>query len=50
MKLRPDIRKFSEEEDRIGYCRRCGFKLILLPDDKRESFCFDCLDLLELSS
>ncbi len=50
MNLRPDIRKFKEDEDRISFCRRCGAKLILLPDDKRQGFCFDCIDLLEISS
>lgn len=50
MKLRPDARRFKDQEDRIAYCRRCGAKLILLPDDRRQGYCFDCLDLLEMSS
>lgn len=47
--LRPDVRRFNDEEDRIGYCRRCGSRLILLPDDRRQGYCFDCIDLLEMS-
>ncbi|MFQ5838412.1 MAG: hypothetical protein ACE5HJ_06480 [Thermoplasmata archaeon] len=46
--LKPDVRKFNDREDRIGYCRKCGARLILLPDDKRQGYCFDCIDLLEV--
>ncbi len=49
MKLRSDARRFHEIEDSVGYCRKCGAKLIVLPDDKRQGYCFDCLDLLEIS-
>ncbi|HEY5539333.1 MAG TPA: hypothetical protein VIL58_07320 [Thermoplasmata archaeon] len=47
MKLRPDVRQFSEGGDRFGRCRKCGGRIVLLPDDRRQGFCFDCYDSLE---
>jgi len=46
--LGSDARKFVEPEDMVGACRKCGSKLILLPDDRRQGYCFDCFDLLEI--
>lgn len=31
----------------MGTCRKCGTRVILLPNDRRQGYCFDCLDLLE---
>ncbi len=48
MDLRPDLRKPDSDEERAGTCRRCGTALILLPDDRRQGYCFDCYDPLEV--
>jgi len=48
-KLRPDVRRFSEGGDRFGHCRKCGARIVLLPDDRRQGFCFDCFDSLEVA-
>jgi len=48
-KLRPDVRRFSEGGDRFGRCRKCGARIVLLPDDRRQGFCFDCFDTLEVT-
>ena len=48
--LSQDTRKFRESEDRVGTCRKCGARLMLLQDDRRQGFCFDCYDVLELKS
>lgn len=54
MELKPDLRHFGEIttdqlENHMG-CRKCGTSLIILPEDKRQGFCFDCVDLLETSN
>lgn len=41
-----DQRAFSSEEERFSHCIFCGKDLVLLPDDRRGSSCFDCLPLL----
>jgi len=48
MMLRPDARRFKEEEDMTGSCRKCGCRLVFLPDDKRRGFCFECFDPYEI--
>jgi hypothetical protein len=47
--IRPDIRCIGESSDFGGSCRKCGRPLIILPEDMRQGFCFDCIDFLELS-
>lgn len=42
-----DRRAFTNRQDTFGACRKCGCNLILLPEDKRRGFCFDCYDPLE---
>jgi hypothetical protein len=49
MLLRPDIRAFDNYADMHAQCRKCGNALVLLPDDRRMGYCFDCLDLLNIS-
>lgn len=49
MVIRPDIRAFEDYADMHGQCRKCGNPLFLLPDDRRMGYCFDCLDLLNVS-
>ncbi|HXY46655.1 MAG TPA: hypothetical protein VEK13_02005 [Thermoplasmata archaeon] len=40
-----DIRTFGHSDERFSRCLVCGRTLILLPDDRREGCCFDCLTL-----
>jgi hypothetical protein len=47
--IRQDIRVFEDSTDMFGHCRKCGRSLIVLPEDKRYGFCFDCLDFLQIS-
>ncbi len=49
MIIRPDTRKFEDESETFGHCRKCGGPLVLLPDDMRMGYCFDCIDFLEIS-
>ena len=49
MVIRPDIRAFEDFADMHGQCRKCGTSLVMLPDDRRMGYCFDCLDLLKVS-
>ena len=49
MVIRPDIRAFENFADMHGQCRKCGTSLVMLPDDRRMGYCFDCLDLLKIS-
>lgn len=44
------MRRVSDGGDRNGHCRRCGARIVLLPDDRRQGFCFDCYDSLEVKS
>jgi len=46
--LRPDRRRFRDAEDGRSACRRCGGTLLLLPEDRRLGYCFDCYDPSEL--
>lgn len=50
MSLKPDLRTHLDDRERRCRCRRCGTHLVVLPDDKRHGFCFDCYDPLELTS
>lgn len=47
--IRPDVRSFENSADMFGRCRKCGCQLVVLPDDRRFGFCFDCLDFLSIS-
>lgn len=47
-KLRVDTRKVSQEGDRESRCRRCNTRIVVLPDDQRQGYCFDCYDTLEV--
>ncbi|MCI0482775.1 MAG: scaffold protein involved in DNA repair [Candidatus Dadabacteria bacterium] len=51
MQLRPDFRHmsgvFDAPNDRHVACRKCGRELVILPEDRRHGYCFDCTDLLD---
>ncbi|MDD4307674.1 MAG: hypothetical protein PHU53_02565 [Thermoplasmata archaeon] len=47
--IRPDVRAFEDSDDMFGHCRKCGRNIIVLPEDRRFGFCFDCLDFLNIS-
>ncbi len=50
MHLRPDLRHYAVrgiEFENFTSCRKCGAHLVVLPDDKRHGYCFDCTDLLD---
>ena len=49
-KLRPDLRRISDGGDREARCRKCHTRIVLLPDDRRQGYCFDCYDSLEVRS
>ncbi|MGA8543023.1 MAG: hypothetical protein WB947_05750 [Thermoplasmata archaeon] len=40
-----DTRVFDTSEERLTHCLFCGKDLVLLPDDRRQGSCFDCLSL-----
>jgi hypothetical protein len=40
-----DIRGYESSEERLSHCHFCGKELVLLPDDRRQGNCFDCLSL-----
>jgi hypothetical protein len=40
-----DIRSLDSSEERLSHCVFCGKDLVLLPDDRRQGSCFDCLSL-----
>jgi hypothetical protein len=40
-----DSRIFEPSEDRFSHCLFCGKDLVLLPDDRRQGSCFDCMSL-----
>lgn len=46
--LRPDMRRFPATEDPRATCRRCGARIVVLPDDRRLGYCFDCYDPSEV--
>ncbi|MFQ6060540.1 MAG: hypothetical protein ACE5KV_04465 [Thermoplasmata archaeon] len=50
MILRPDARHFEDRRESSGSCRKCGCRLVFLPDDKRKGFCFECYDPYEVGS
>ena len=43
--FRPDFRIFENNSDKSGSCRKCGVSLVMLPDDRRMGYCYDCFDL-----
>ncbi len=47
--IRTDVRSFENPSDMFGRCRKCGCQLVVLPDDRRFGYCFDCLDMLNVS-
>jgi len=46
--LRSDVRRPLPSEDPRATCRRCGASIIVLPDDRRLGYCFDCYDPSEV--
>lgn len=40
-----DSRSFEASEERRSHCLFCGKDLVVLPDDRRQGSCFDCLAL-----
>jgi hypothetical protein len=40
-----DIRSLDSSEERLSHCVFCGKDLVVLPDDRRQGSCFDCLSL-----
>lgn len=40
-----DLRSFESAEERLARCLFCGKDLVVLPDDRRGGYCFDCLAL-----
>ena len=49
LSIRADVRAFENPSDMLGHCRKCGCQLVMLPDDRRCGYCFDCLDFLQIS-
>jgi len=49
-KIHPDMRRLSDGGDRDARCRKCHVRIVLLPDDRRQGYCFDCYDSLEVHS
>ncbi len=47
--IRPDVRNFENSADMFGHCRKCGCQLVVLPEDRRYGYCFDCLDFLNIT-
>jgi len=47
--LRPDVRAFKNREDSYDRCRKCGTALVILPDDRRQGYCHDCFEPLDIS-
>lgn len=48
--LGPDTRAFQDATESYSSCRRCGCGLVLLPDDRRQGYCFDCYDIYDIDS
>jgi hypothetical protein len=46
--LRPDMRRIPATEDPRATCRRCAARIVVLPDDRRLGYCFDCYDPSEV--
>jgi hypothetical protein len=40
-----DSRTFEPSEERLSRCLFCGKELVVLPHDRRQGSCFDCLSL-----
>jgi hypothetical protein len=40
-----DVRVFESSEERLSRCVFCGKGIVVLPDDRRQGACFDCLSL-----
>jgi len=40
-----DSRVFESSEESLAHCLFCGKDLVVLPDDRRQGSCFDCLSL-----
>jgi len=49
-KIHPDMRRLSDGGDREARCRKCHVRVVVLPDDRRQGYCFDCYDSLEIHS
>lgn len=43
--LGPDRRSFSSEDEKHQHCVCCEKDLVVLPNDRRRGYCFDCLSL-----
>src|SRR5439155_863357 len=39
--IHPDMRRLSDGGDRDARCRKCHVRIVLLPDDRRQGYCFD---------
>lgn len=46
MLLFADQRSFASPEERFQHCAFCGREVVVLPNDRRQGACFDCLSLL----
>ena len=42
-----DTRKNASPKDGVGVCRKCGSTIVVLPNDRRHGYCYDCFDPLE---
>jgi hypothetical protein len=40
-----DVREVGTRDERLSRCLYCGRTLVVLPDDRRNGSCFDCLAL-----
>jgi hypothetical protein len=40
-----DVREVGARDERLSRCLFCGRAIVLLPDDRRNGACFDCLAL-----
>src|SRR3989442_1953118 len=49
-KIHPDMRRLSDGGGREARCRKCHVRIVVLPDDRRQGYCFDCYDSLEIHS
>ena len=50
LNLRPDLRRPIPDEDPRATCLRCGTSVLVLPEDRRLGYCFDCYDPSEVRS
>ncbi|MEK6851370.1 MAG: hypothetical protein AABY30_02405 [Candidatus Thermoplasmatota archaeon] len=46
--LRSDVRRSSEPDEGRTTCRRCGTPIVVLSEDRRLGYCFDCYDPSEV--